>query len=62
VATEGMRLDTINEHIVIVDAVKAGNGEAAREALEEHLEAASERGRILVQVRNIGNRIGSKHG
>lgn len=47
VATEGMRLDTINEHIVIVDAVKAGNGEAAREALEEHLEAASERGRIL---------------
>ena len=50
-ADDGMRAETIKEHTLIVQSLKSGDGDAAREALEQHLLAAGIRGKKLgVQI------------
>ncbi|WP_018969692.1 FadR/GntR family transcriptional regulator [Rubritalea marina] len=46
-ATEGMRVDTIEEHEAIITALINSDGKAAQTALENHLTAAAERSEIM---------------
>lgn len=46
-ATKGMRVDTIIEHENILKGLVTSDGDAAQNALEEHLTAAAERSQIM---------------